>query len=210
MKLVIFGATGRTGKYLVQQALAAGHQVTAFARSPEKLGMSDPRLTVVQGDVKDPLAVAEAIAGNDVVLSALGPTKTSGSDMLQSAIKNIITAMHQHDLRRVIVVTGAGVKAPEDQPQFWNRLMSGLLNLLAKRVLEDSLQAANLLRESGLDWTLVRVPVLTDDPAQGEPWVGYVGKGMGSRIGRTNVAAFMLKQISDDTYVQKAPVITAS
>ncbi len=109
----------------------------------------------------------------------------------------------------MIVVTGAGVSDPQDNPQFWNRIMSGLLNLLAKRVLADSLGAANLLRASGLDWTMVRVPVLTDDPSAGEPWVGYVGKGMGGRIPRADVAAFMLQQVTDDSWVQKSPVITS-
>jgi putative NADH-flavin reductase len=209
MKLVIFGASGRTGQHLVQQALDAGHQVTAFVRSPQKLGISHPELTIVQGDVTDAAAVAKAVAGNDVVLSALGPTRTSGMDMLQTAARNILKAMHQHGLQRVIAVTGAGVKDAHDQPQLLNRVMSGLLKLLAKRVRADSLGSANLLRESGLDWTMVRVPVLTDGPSAGEPWVGYVGKGMGSRVARCDVAAFMLQQAADATYIQKAPVVTA-
>ncbi|MDX9865037.1 MAG: SDR family oxidoreductase [Anaerolineaceae bacterium] len=209
MKLLILGASGRTGQHLVKQALAAGHQVTALVRTPEKLDVKDDALTIVQGDVTDAAAVTRAVAGNEVVLSALGPTRTSSDDMLQTAIGNTIAAMQENSMRRVIVVTGAGVSDPNDNPQFWNRIMSGLLNLLAKRVLADSLGAANLLRASDLDWTLVRVPVLTDDPSAGEPWVGYVGKGMGSRIPRADVAAFMLKQVADDTWVRKSPVITS-
>ncbi len=164
---------------------------------------------MVQGDVTDAAVVSKAAEGNEVVLSALGPTRTSGEDMLQTAVRNAITAMQAYGLRRIIVVTGAGVSDPNDKPQFWNRIMSGLLNLLAKRVLADSLGAANLLRESDVDWTMVRVPVLTDDPPAGEPWVGYVGKGMGGRIPRADVAAFMLKQVTDDSWVQKSPVITS-
>lgn len=209
MKLLILGASGRTGQHLVQQALSAGHQVTALVRNPQKLDVKDDALTVLQGDVTDAAAVSKAAAGNEVVLSALGPTRTSGEDMLQSAVRSTIAAMQAHGLRRIIVVTGAGVSDPNDSPQFWNRIMSGLLNLLAKRVLADSLEAADLLRASGLDWTMVRVPVLTDDPSAGEPWVGYVGKGMGGRIPRADVARFMLQQVTDDSWVQKAPVITS-
>jgi putative NADH-flavin reductase len=209
MKLLILGASGRTGQHLVQQALSAGHQVTALVRNPQKLDVKDDALTVVQGDVTDAAAVSKAAAGNEVVLSALGPTRTSGEDMLQTAVRNTIAAMQEHGMRRVIVVTGAGVSDPQDNPQFWNRIMSGLLNLLAKRVLADSLGAANLLRASDVDWTMVRVPVLTDDPSAGEPWVGYVGKGMGGRIPRADVAAFMLQQVTDDSWVQKSPVITS-
>jgi len=209
MKLLILGASGRTGQHLVQQALSAGHQVTALVSNPQKLEVTHESLTVVQGDVTDAAAVSKAAAGNEVVLSALGPTRTSGEDMLQSAVRNTIAAMQAHGLRRIIVVTGAGVSDPDDKPQFWNRIMSGLLNLLAKRVLADSLGAANLLRASDVDWTMVRVPVLTDDPSAGEPWVGYVGKGMGGRIPRADVAAFMLQQVTDDSWVQKAPVITS-
>jgi len=209
MKLLLLGASGRTGQHLVQQALSAGHQVTALVRNPQKLEVTHESLTVLQGDVTDAEAVSKAAAGNEVVLSALGPTRTSGEDVLQTAIHNTIAVMKEHGMRRLIVVTGAGVSDPNDKPQFWNRIMFGLLNFLAKRVLADSLGAANLLRASGLDWTLVRVPVLTDDPSAGEPWVGYVGKGMGSRIPRADVAGFMLKQVTDDTWMQKAPVITS-
>jgi putative NADH-flavin reductase len=130
MKLVIFGASGRTGQHLVRKALAAGYEVTALVRTPQKLEIVDPALRIVQGDATDPEAVNQAVAGNQVVLSALGPTRTSGDDMLNKAMKNILAAMKQHGLRRVIVLTGAGVGSPKDKPQISNKLMSGLLNLL--------------------------------------------------------------------------------
>ncbi|MGB3635699.1 MAG: NAD(P)H-binding protein, partial [Rubrobacteraceae bacterium] len=162
MKLTIFGASGRTGKLLVEQALAAGHEVTAFIRDPSKLGISHEKLTVSEGDVKDSAPVLEAVAGADAVLSALGHTKSSAKDVQTVGTQNIVAAMKESGVRRLVSLTGAGVSDPNDEPKVFDKVITTLLKLLQKDVLEDGENHAHVIEKSGLDWIIVRGPMLTE------------------------------------------------
>jgi putative NADH-flavin reductase len=124
MKVVVFGASGGTGRHIVDQALEAGYEVTAFVRSPEKLGIEYGNLTVFQGDVMDAESVERAIADQDAVLSALGPTRPPVSDMMVNAATNIVAAMDKHGVRRIVSTTGGGVRDPQDQPKFFDHTSS--------------------------------------------------------------------------------------
>lgn len=208
MKITIFGATGRTGRPLVEQALAAGHEVTAFVRDPARLPIQHERLRTVQGDVTDPAQVSAAIAGADAVLSALGHTATSTTDVQTVATRHILAAMQQHGVQRLVSLTGAGVADAEDTPKLWNRAIGLVLRLSAPAVLADADEHAALIRRSDRDWVIVRAPMLTDGPHTGKYRVGVVGQGTGPRIARADVADFMLKQISDSRYLRRAPMIS--
>lgn len=208
MKITVFGASGRTGKLLVEQALAAGHEVTAFVRDPAKLGLQHERLRIVQGNLDESAKVEQAIAGQDVVFSALGPVRGGRKDLMELAAKQILPAMKKQGVRRLVTLTGAGVAQPGDQAKAFNRFMSFLLGVMARDVLEDSTRHAEMVRGSGLDWTIVRVPVLADGPAQGQYRVGMVGVNSGARINRADVAAFMLKAATDPSLIGKAPVVS--
>lgn len=209
MKLAIFGATGRTGRELVKQALERGHSVRAFARNPGKLDLKHDRLEVVQGDVQDPAAVQEAVAGVDAVLSALGPTQNKPDHQVTAGTRNILAAMKEQGVRRIIVTGGAGVGDPKDQPKLIDRLVKGLLLLAARHVYADMKGAVELVRSSGLDWTVVRLPRLTEDPASGKVREGYLGGDVGISIGRADVASFMLDQLDSDRWLREAPVISS-
>ena len=108
MRLVVFGASGRTGRPLVRQALEAGHEVAAFVRDRSKLEIGHERLTVVEGDVKDYTRVREAISGVDAVLSALGHTKSSAKDVQTVGTENIVAAMKESGVQRLVSLTGGG------------------------------------------------------------------------------------------------------
>lgn len=151
MKIVVFGASGGLGRKLVEQALEAGFIVTAFVRSPEKFTVKHPNLTVFQGDAMDADAVEKAIAGQDAVVSALGPTRPPVPHMMETAAKNIVAGMKKHGVRRIVSTTGAGVRQPEDQPKFVDRFFGFLLNLLAKDVVLDSAASVRVILESDLD-----------------------------------------------------------
>lgn len=208
-KLVIFGASGRTGIPLVQQALDAGHDVVAFVRSPQKLPVQHARLTVVQGDVMNPDDVDRAITADvDAVISALSPVKGSPSDMLSQAADNILAAMHRHGIKRLIYMTGAGVPSVEDRPQLLDHGIKFLLKTLAGDVLKQSEEAVNRVRHSKLDWTVVRAPMLTDGPATGNIRVGWIGVNTGPHLARGDAAAFLLQQVNSREFVGKAPVIS--
>ncbi len=208
MKLTVFGATGRTGQHVVEQSLAAGHDVTAYARNLSKLATLHERLNVVQGDITDPVCVAQAIAGADAVISVLGPTENKPDYVVTKGMNNILAAMHQYNVKRLIISAGAGVGDPQDEPKLFNHVISLLLKLLSRHVVEDMTRVVGVVRQSDREWTIVRVPMLTDDPPTGNIRVGYVGKGTGVRISRADMAAFMLQQVASHDYLYQAPVIS--
>ncbi len=208
MKLTLFGASGRTGRPLVEQALAAGHEVTAFVRDPAKLLIKHDRLRIVQGDVMDSTKVADAVAGADVVLSTLGHSKGSPDNIQTIATEHIVNAMKKHGVKRIISLTGAGVKDSKDEPKLVDRLIRGLLVLVQKNVLRDAEGHAQVIQQSGLEWVIVRGPRLNEGPHTGVYRVGYIGKNSGTLASRADIADFMLKQVSDTTYVGEAPVVS--
>ncbi len=209
MKLTLFGATGKTGRHLLEQALAQGHTVTVLARSPDRLAQGHERLNVIQGDIRDPEKVAQAIAGAEAVVSVLGPTSNKPELAVSRGIDNILAAMRQHGVRRLIQSAGAGVRDPQDTPTLVHAFFGGLARLLSPNVVADMTQVVDEVRQSGLDWTIVRVPMLTDGPATGRVREGYVGKDIGPRLARADLADFMLKQLETKTYVGRAPAISS-
>lgn len=208
MKITIFGASGKTGIPLTEQALGAGHHVTAFVRDPNKLPITHERLTVVQGDAADASAVEAAIAGADVVISALGPTPTAPPGIHTTATRNIVAAMKKQGVRRLVSLTGAGVEAPEDQPKLINHVIKLALKTLAGDVLRDGQGHAQIIQSSDLDWVIVRGPMLQDGPRTGDIKVGWVGVGTGTKINRPDLAEFMLKQATNDAYLRKLPMVS--
>jgi putative NADH-flavin reductase len=208
MKLAIFGASGRTGQHLVQQALDARHEVVALIRTPSKLNIQNTRLTLIQGDIQDIVKVEQTIKGVDAVLSVLGPTSNKPDYQVTKGTKNILVAMKKLGVRKLVISAGAGVGDPHDEPKLANKFINILLKIMARYVYEDMKQVVDLVRASDVDWVIVRVPMLTDAPATGSIKIGYVGKGMGSRISRADMAAFILKQLDDNTYLHHAPAIS--
>ncbi len=209
MRVAVFGATGRTGRHLVEGALRDGHEVVALVRDPGKLDVAGRgKLRVVEGDVLIPFRVEEAVAGTDAVLSALGHTKTSPKDVQTRGTRNIVAAMKKHGVRRLLSLTGAGVREAGDRPKPVDRVFSGLLKLLQGDVLADAELHAEVVRGSGLDWTIVRAPRLTGGAATGKYRVGLVGQNSGTKISRADVAGFMLRGVTDDSYIGRAPMVS--
>lgn len=208
MRVTIFGATGRTGRPLVEQALARGYEVTAFARDPSRLGTSHERLTVVRGDVTDGSAVERAVSGRDAVVSALGHVKGSPKDVQTRGTENIVAAMKKHGVRRLVSLTGAGVRAEGDEPKFVDRAITFLLKRLQPAVLEDGVRHAEVIKRSGLEWVIVRGPRLTEGEKKGQYRVGLVGKNSGTQVSRADLADFMLDQLTDDVHLGGMPVVS--
>ena len=208
MKIVVFGASGGTGIEIVRQALEAGHEVTAFVRNPAKVNIQHPKLKLVTGDVGDAAAVEKAVVGQEAVISALGPSRPPVPGMMETAAKNIVAAMKKAGIRRLVSTTGAGVRDPQDQPKLIDHLMKGLLTLLAAEVLKDSSANVAVIRASDLDWTIVRYPRLLDGPLTGKYRVGYVGKDSGTQLVRADGAHFVLKELSQGSYIRQMPVIS--
>lgn len=208
MKLAVFGASGRTGTLLVRQALAGGHEVRALVRTPAKLELNDERLELIQGDALDSAAVERTVEGTDAVVGALGHTKNSPKDLQTVATRHLVAAMKAHGVARVVSLTGAGVRDPHNRPKLVDRVFGLLLATLARDVIRDAEAHAAVLRGSGLAYVIVRAPRLKGGPHTGVYRVSYVGPDSGTQVSRADVADFMLRQLTDDTWLGKAPMVS--
>lgn len=193
MKVTIFGATGATGTSLARQALAAGHEVTAVVRNPARLAIpAHPRLEVITADVLDPDDISPAVDGADAVISAVGPG-TGASTLRQDSTRSIIQAMQKTGTRRLLIVSGS-VVADEGESAFMRYLLKPLVRrTFLRHVSADMRRAENEIRDSNLDWTIMRPPSLSDKAARGT-YRTAIDRNLphGFSISRADLAAFML------------------
>lgn len=206
MKLTIFGGTGGVGRQLVPLALDRGHAVTAFARNPDNLPQRDA-LTVVEGQLADADAVARAIEGADAVLSALGARANTPDqvEIFGAAMQNITAAMKTHGVRRLVAISGAGVLTPEDHVTLGRRFVRLLLKLLAKHVALAKEREYTIIRDTGLEWVLVRPPRIVPGPPTGSYRV-LPDRVPSPKIAQGDVADLMLKSATTDDWVRRAPI----
>jgi uncharacterized protein YbjT (DUF2867 family) len=210
VKIVVFGATGPTGRHVVERALELGHEVTAFVRNPSGLSLSHPALNVQQGDVLDPAAVSSGVQGQDAVISALGPRNrtTPGwstvPTVASDGVRNILSAMEEHGVRRLVVMSSMGVGTSRGQGGFFLEWV--LKPLLLSRVFEDKERMEELVRASGVDWVIVQPGRLTDRPPRDQLVVDERARVPGT-IARADVARFLVAQASSDQWLRRAPMI---
>lgn len=203
MNVIVFGATGSVGRHLVAQALQQDHRVTAFARHADSLEIEHDKLIKLAGDVLDPAAVEAALAGQDAVMITLGAGRKGG--VRAQGTRNIVAAMQRRGLGRLICQSTLGAGDSRQQLNFfWKRIMFGLL--LRPAYLDHQLQEA-LVRESGLDWTIVRPAAFTDGPLSANYREGFPpsARGLTLKISRADVADFMLRQLRDGRYLHRTP-----
>lgn len=208
MTIALLGATGRTGRPFLKTALAAGHHVRALTRSLPSLDIDDPKLEAVQGDATDAASVDALLEGADAVVCVLGHTKGGAKDVLTCSLKHIVSAMQKRGIRRLIYLTGAGVRFPEDNPRIADRLVRGALKVAAPALLSDSVAACDVVKQSDVDWTIVRGPMLTEKPGTKNYRVDYVGGSVGNKAARETVAFFILDELTDNIWIGKAPVVS--
>lgn len=204
MELLVVGATGTTGREVVIQALSLGHSVTAFARNPTPLReIRHHNLQLMSGDVMDPLTVEKAVRGKHAVLSTLGAGRKGV--VRSEGTRHIIEAMEKNKVRRFICQTTLGAGDSRVHLNFfWKYLMFGMLLREAYR---DHEIQEKYIRNSRLDWTIVRPAALTDGPATGKYRHGFSAgeKNLKLKVSRQDVALFMLMQLSSDQYLHRAP-----
>lgn len=207
MKILIYGATGATGRALVTQALLRGHHVTAFARRPEKLDMIHEKLSVVGGQIINNTQVYTAMKGHDVVLSALGASSIFKFDHdIVLGVRNIIAGMEDVGVSRFIYMSSAGVKECRHRA---GRVMHYVLPKLLPHEVQGHEIREDMIRNSKLKWTIVRPTTLTNGAYTGNFRKGedLCEKGFVASISRRDVAGFMLQQLTDETFVRKSPLI---
>lgn len=206
-KIVILGATGRTGYHLVEQALALGYEVVAYVRSPEKLAVQDKKLHIVSGELHEQAKLEAAVQGAVAVVSGLGPVPKAKERPLSAGMQVVVAAMKAVGVERLIVSTGAGVGDPQDRPTVVDKVIKFLLKTISKDVFADSMGMVDVVRQSGLKWTIVRAPRLLDKPAVGQVQVGYLGD-VGIQLTRADFARFLLEQIEGEKWLGQAPVVS--
>ena len=203
MKLLIFGSTGSIGHQLVKQALEYGYTVSAFSRDPSKLDIKHNNLKVVQGDAMDFPSVEKAVQGRDAVLCSLGAG--SKGTVRSEGTRNIVCAMEKAGVQRFICQSTLGIGDSWDNLSFlWKYIMfRGLL----RQAYADHVGQEDYVKQSHLDWTIVRPGAFTDGNRTGKYRHGFPGtdKTTKLKISRADVADFMLKQLTDDTYLHKMP-----
>jgi len=206
--IALFGATGKTGSRVLARAVAGGHEVRVLVRDPAKLGRVSDQVRVVTGDVLDGAAVDSTVAGAEVVLSLFGHVKGSPRDLQVRGTRLIVEAMKRHGVSRVVTLSGGGLRAPQDRPKLADRMIRAALKLMAGYVLADAEGHLAVLEESGLGWTVVRAPRLTDAPGKGRYRVGWVGVDASTQISRDDLADFILTQVGDRQFVLQLPFIS--
>ncbi len=198
MKVVVFGGTGRTGVFIVREALAANHDVTVVARTPSKVTESHPRLEVVCGDVTDGESVATAVAGKEAVVSAIGaPSPRAPVTIHRIGIANILAAMKQTGVRRLLAISSGGHYEGHDPNS--SRFFEWIIRPFLRPTYEDLHAMDALITSSDVDWTILRPPRLVDRPALGRareaPDVWVMPKG--TVIPRADLAAVVVAKIDD-------------
>lgn len=210
MNVLLFGATGKSGLLVIEKLLLHDHHVTAYVRNPGKLRIEHQNLTVVQGNLTDQVRIGAVVLAQDAVISLLGPSGKGSCDELTIGLQLIVAAMKQHGVRRLIAISTASATDPLDgfSISFW--LAIHAIKLLQPSAYNYFVQTAQLIRNSGLDWTLVRLGMLTDKENAAPPALGYVGSRQ-IRLFSTSrnvLANFLLAQLNDATWLQKAPAIS--
>lgn len=203
MKLIIFGSTGSIGRQLVRQGLEQGYLVTAYARDPSKLDIRHDNMKVVQGDAMDLSSVEKAVQGQDAVLCSLGAG--AKGTVRSRGTKNIIRAMEKVGIRRFVCQSSLGVGDSWGNLNFfWKYVMfRGIL----RQAYADHVSQEDHVRQSDLDWTIVRPAAFTDGNRTGEYRHGFPGndKTTKLKVSRDDVAEFILKQLTHEEYLRKTP-----
>lgn len=208
MKLLIFGATGSIGRQLVEQALAQGHTVTAFVRNQAKLDLRHSALKVVQGDVLDYASVERVVPGHEAVLSALGTPAMTRNTVRSEGTRNIIRAMEQAGVRRLICLSSIGIGDSRPMLPFHYKYI--LVPLLLRQGFAEHELEETWVKQSRTDWTIVRPGAFTNGGRTGAYQHSRTvpQKAIQAKISRADVADFVLKQVEDATYLRQTPWIS--
>ena len=199
MKLIVFGATGGVGSQVVAQSLAAGHNVTALARTPSVITLQNPHLRVVGGDVFDPATLVQAIDGQEVVVSSLGVTRSANTTLFSVGISNILRAMREADVHRLICISASALDL-KSGPLVQQWFAKPLLWRLFKDANTDMAHMETIVQASDMEWTIIRPPRLTNGVRTGRYMVA-VGKGLsnGWFLSRADLADYIVGHLNDPT-----------
>ncbi|HEY8209167.1 MAG TPA: NAD(P)H-binding protein [Myxococcaceae bacterium] len=205
MRIAVFGATGATGRLVIAEALRQRHAAWAFTRRRESWLLGRPGLLPVLGELSDADAVTRALAARDAVIVTLGHREDSAPDLLEKATARILDGMKRHGVRRLIYLSALGVGDSRDRSNVYGRLLRPLFFARAHR---DHERAEALIRTSGMNWTIVRPPRLTDGPSEGYE-IDPAHLSLAAHLPRLDLARFLVDQLETRAHVGAAPLVAA-
>lgn len=212
MKIVIFGATGLSGKVILKEALSKKHQVTVLVRNANDVKIQDKNLTVVQGSVLDRNTVNEVLKNQDAVIQSLGVGgKGNGkpTTFVSDANKIIIEEMEKTNVKRYIAMSNIGAgNSYAFMPWIFRKLILPYFMKWLQVIVDDKNRMEPMIMSSNLDWTIVRSAGMTEKPAKGRVNASLDGKGLKFTITLTDLARFMVSQLDDKKYIKKAPSVS--
>ncbi|MER7193823.1 NAD(P)-dependent oxidoreductase [Streptomyces flaveolus] len=211
MRVTVFGATGGIGRHVVQQLLDGGHHVTALVRSPGKLALNDPGLTLIAGQLSDRDRVEQAVSGTEAVISVLGPSlkRSAKGTQLADGTRTIVAVMEEQNVSRFIGLATPSLADPRDKPHWKHKVLPVMAKVMFPNALTELTAMTEAVTRSGLDYTIARITNPTNKPATGHIRSGFLGHDrVGGAMSRQDIAAFLVSQLTDTRYQRSMPVIS--
>ncbi|MBY0599381.1 SDR family oxidoreductase [Bacillus bingmayongensis] len=205
-KIAIIGANGKAGKYLVNQALQEGYFVRILTRNPQKFKISHKHLEVVKGDARDISAIRQLLQACDAVINAVGQPKKE-SYIFSTVTNHILEVMVEYRIKRYVLISGGSMDVKGDAKSVLNKIGAMLFRLLLSDMMKDKYKELKLIRDSNVNWTIVRLPFVVDGEGTGK-----IKESLrdlpGIKIQNGDIAPFVIKQIHDEMYSKKCPFIS--
>ncbi len=205
MKVLVIGSTGRAGRLAVRRLLDGGHEVTAFARNPAALAHEGRGLRVFQGDTRNPLAVDQAMEGQEAVFCAIGPRSLGKTDLQEKSLRNVVTAMQRHGVKRIVNLSAWGCGDSRTRAPFFFRAI--IIPLMLKGIFEDKERGEAHLLSSCLEFVNVRPGRLLTSPARGGVRSSLEPSGLKASLTYEDLAAFMVRQLTENQWVRRSPLV---
>ncbi|WP_379086159.1 NAD(P)-dependent oxidoreductase [Pedobacter sp. UC225_65] len=207
IKVAVIGGTGKAGKYIVKNLLAQGFSIKTLLRYPEKFQISSPLIEIVKGDARDLLAIRQLLKDCQAIISAVGQPVGEPS-VFSQVTRNIIQVMHEYQMHRYILITGLNVDTPFDQKSPKTKFGTDWMKTNYPLTTADKQVEYETLVESDIDWTLVRLPMIEQTDTINEIKID-LEDCPGDQISATDLALFLIKQLTDQKYIKKAPFISS-
>lgn len=209
LRIIIFGAGGRIGKLLTQQALNDGHYVSGFVLDQQSLAdVSHERLRIYEGDATRKTDVDTAVAGHDVVLSVLGHSRRTPVEMQSDAMRVITHAMQPQKIQRIVSLTGVGVFTVDDAPTLLDRFFVSALMFLQPKRIQDGIKHVQALKDSDRDWVVLRTPKHRNARTTSDYQVRPTIKGASITVRRPDIVEELLRQATLPEINDRYPVIS--
>jgi len=205
LKVAVIGGTGKSGKYLVKQLMDQGFSFKILLRNPENFSNNSPLVEIVKGDARDPIAVRSLISGCQAVISTLGQPKGETS-IFSQATGNVIQSMNELNVNRYIVTTGLNVDTEFDNKSPKTKFATEWMKTNYPETTFDKQEEYNILSRSNVDWTLLRLPLIEQTDSRSKISVS-LEDCPGDKISSTDLAQFLIEQLSDKSFIRKSPFI---